>query len=150
MEPIHVSVSIGRRPEEVWAYVRDIASHVEWMHDAAAITFTSDQTEGVGTTFDCLTKVGPIKLVDKMTITRWEPNRAMGVRHEGIVTGEGVFELTPVGPDRTVFAWREQLDFPLTLGGPLGEFASRPVLTFIWKRNLELLRTRLESGSPPS
>ncbi len=145
VKPIHVSISIGATPEQVWDYVKDIGSHVEWMHDAAAITFVSEQNSGQGTVFDCLTKVGPIKLNDEMTITQWEPVKAMGVRHQGIVTGEGVFELKPVGDDRTVFSWTETLKFPILLGGPIGAAVARPILTEIWKRNLKLLRTNVEA-----
>ncbi len=142
--PIHVSISIGRSPEQVWDYVQDISSHVDWMHDAAAITFVSDQTQGVGTSFDCLTKIGPIRLMDRMTITEWQPNASMGVRHEGLVTGEGVFTLDGVGPDRTVFSWRENLNYPWFFGGPVGAVFARPLLTAIWKRNLAHLRSRVE------
>ena len=35
-----VSTVIGRSPGEVWADVRDIASHVTWMQDAAASSAT--------------------------------------------------------------------------------------------------------------
>ena len=59
-------------PEEVWADVRDIESHVTWMQDAAAIRFLTDHREGAGTRFECDTKVGPFSLTDVMEITSWE------------------------------------------------------------------------------
>ena len=62
-----------RRPQQVWEVVEPIEHHVEWMHDAVAIRFQSDQHRGVGTRFLCDTKVGPIKLVDRMEITEWVP-----------------------------------------------------------------------------
>ena len=52
------------------------------MADAEVIRFLTEQTAGVGTRFECVTKVGPIRLTDEMEITEWEPGRAMGVRHE--------------------------------------------------------------------
>ena len=64
--------------------------------DATAIRFETDQTRGIGTRFVCDTKVGPITLQDHMEITEWEPQRRMGVRHTGVVTGTGSFELTPI------------------------------------------------------
>ena len=45
-------------------------------------------TRGVGTTFDCDTKIGPFRLTDRMEITEWVPNAAMGVSHVGTVTAE--------------------------------------------------------------
>ena len=74
--------------------------------------------EGVGTSFRCDTKVGPIKLVDHMEITDWVPASAMGVRHVGLVTGTGRFTLTPIDLGRrTRFGWEESLRFPWWLGG---------------------------------
>ena len=74
-----MSIIIDRPPSVVWQSVEDIASHVEWMADAEAIRFTSASTHGVGTTFDCDTKIGPLRLTDRMEITEWIPNATMGV-----------------------------------------------------------------------
>ena len=113
-----------------------------------SITFTGDQTRGVGTQFECVTKVGPIRLTDVMVITEWEPERRMGVRHEGIVTGTGVFVIEPIDLDRrTRFTWTERLDFPWFLGGPLGEAVGGSlVMKQIWKRNLRRLEAIVESA----
>jgi hypothetical protein len=100
-----VSIIIDRPPSVVWRSVEDIASHVEWMADAEAIRFTSASTRGVGTTFDCDTKIGPFRLTDRMEITEWVPAATMGVSHVGIVTGSGRFELREVGKGRTEFIW---------------------------------------------
>ncbi|MEM9656537.1 MAG: SRPBCC family protein, partial [Actinomycetota bacterium] len=109
MAAVTVVVEIDRTPEQVWAYVRDLGSHVEWMADATEIRFLTDQREGTGTSFECDTKVGPIKLTDVMTITDWVDESTMGVRHEGVVTGVGEFTLTPIGETGTHFSWREDL-----------------------------------------
>lgn len=148
MPEVLVKVAIDRTRPEVWAYVRDIGSHVDWMADATEIRFESDQREGTGTSFECDTKIGPIKLTDVMTITKWVDEQAMGVRHEGVVTGEGEFQLTALAGGRTEFSWREDLSFPLWLGGPIGEFVAKPILTAIWKRNLKRLKHSLETTAP--
>ena len=144
MPSITVAKTINATPTELWAYLRDIGSHTEWMADAEAITFTSDKTEGVGTTFDCLTKVGPIRLNDKMTVTSWVENKEMGVTHSGIVTGVGVFTLEPAG-QQTLFTWSEKLEFPIYLGGPIGAFFAKPILKAIWNRNLSRLSRQFEN-----
>ncbi|MDA0286222.1 MAG: SRPBCC family protein [Actinobacteria bacterium] len=138
MSNIKVSIEIEATPEKVWQIVEPIERHVDWMHDAVAIRFTSDQKRGVGTAFLCDTKVGPIRLTDKMEITQWVPGQAMGVKHIGIVTGSGVFTLEPLNNGaRTLFKWEEELVFPWFLGGPLGAFiGGKIVLRQIWKRNL--------------
>ena len=145
MSRIRVETELAAPPHLVWADVRHIASHVEWMHDAVEITFTGDRTEGTGTTFECLTKVGPLKLIDRMEITSWVESAEMGVRHDGLATGEGAFTLTASGSERTTFVWDETLRFPWWMGGPVGGFVGAIVLKQIWERNLELLRRRFET-----
>jgi len=143
---IHVSIDLPATPDDVWAEVRHISRHVDWMHDAVAIDFTGHQTEGVGTTFDCRTRIGPLTTTDKMEITSWEPAREMGVLHSGVVTGEGLFVLEPIGDppgSETTFSWRETLRLPWYFGGRLGEVFAKPLLQLVWKRNLRGLRARI-------
>jgi hypothetical protein len=144
---IRVSTVIDATPATVWACVEDIATHVDWMQDAVAIRFASEQTAGVGTRFECDTKVGPIRLTDHMEITEWVEGEAMGVRHVGVVTGSGRFTLRPVGAHHTEFAWEERLTFPWWLAGPVGARAGAPVLRRIWTHNLRALRELVESRS---
>jgi hypothetical protein len=114
------------------------------MHDAVGIRFRTTQHEGMGTTFETDTKVGPFRLTDVMAVTEWDPGRAIGIRHVGLVTGTGRFTLIPARGDRTRFTWEEQLEFPWRLGGPLAGLAARPVLKWVWRRNLAQLRRRFE------
>ena len=146
MSGIRVSIEIDATPEQVWRVVEPIERHIDWMHDAVAIRFTSDRTRGVGTEFLCDTKVGPFKLVDRMEITEWEPGAVMGVRHVGMVTGTGRFTLTPIDLGRrTLFAWEERLEFPWWMGGPIGAWIGGKIaLGPIWRRNLKGLRRIVE------
>jgi hypothetical protein len=149
MARITVSTTIDASPDEVWAAVEDVGSHIEWMADAEAIRFTSDRISGVGTTFECDTKVGPLRLTDLMEITEWEPGRAMGVRHVGLVTGEGVFTLRPAGRRfrrraSTRFEWSERLVFPWWMGGPVGGVVGGRIMRLIWKGNLRRLKALVE------
>jgi uncharacterized protein YndB with AHSA1/START domain len=143
---LSVAIDIAATPEQVWQVVEPVESHVEWMHDAVAIRFESEQRRGVGTRFLCDTKVGPIKLVDRMEITEWAAGEAMGVRHSGLVTGTGRFTLTPIDLGRrTRFSWDETLVFPWWLGGPIGAFVGgRLALRPIWNRNLGNLKRLVE------
>lgn len=147
MAEISVSVELDAPPERVWEVVEPVENHVDWMADAVAIRFITDQTRGVGTRFECDTKVGPIRLTDHMEITEWDPGRAMGVRHTGIVTGSGVFTLEGIDLDRrTRFTWTEDLRFPWYLGGRLGELVgAKVVMGAIWRRNLKRLKAIVES-----
>lgn len=147
MSDVTVSVDITASPQTVWSIVEPVEDHVDWMADAVAIRFESEQERGVGTTFLCDTKIGPITLTDRMEITEWVPEQTMGVRHSGIVTGSGVFTLEPLaGGTRTRFTWAESLEFPWYFGGRLGAAVAGPViLAPLWRRNLKRLKTLIES-----
>jgi len=148
MASITVSVEIDATTERVWEVVEPVERHVDWMADAVAIRFTGEQTRGIGTAFECDTKVGPITLVDKMEITDWVPGEQMGVRHSGVVTGSGHFTLEPIDLGRrTRFTWTEELVFPWWLGGPIGALVGgRVVMGAIWRRNLRALARIVESA----
>lgn len=142
MARIRVSTTIEAPIDAVWEYVRRIDSHTEWMADAQSISFQSDQTEGVGTEFECLTKVGPLRLTDAMVVIEWAEQEAIGVRHTGLVAGEGRFTLAPAGTDRTEFCWTEELQFPWWMGGLLGDIVGARILEWVWRRNLKTLRSQ--------
>jgi hypothetical protein len=150
MSQIRVAIEINASPARVWEVVEPVERHVEWMHDAVAIRFVGEQTRGTGTEFLCDTKVGPIKLVDRMEITEWTPGEVMGVRHTGLVTGSGRFTLEPIDLGRrTRFVWQEELTFPWWLGGPVGAFiGGKVVLRGIWQRNLRGLKQLVEQPAP--
>lgn len=146
MARITVSTVIDASPKEVWAAVEDVGSHVQWMDDAVAIRFTDERTSGVGTRFECDTKVGPIRLTDLMEITEWRPRKAMGVRHVGLVTGDGVFTIKRVRGGRTRFTWTERLVFPWWMGGPVGGVVGGRIMKRIWRKNLRTLKAGIEDG----
>lgn len=148
-QSITVSIVIDAPPDAVWSAVEPIERHTDWMADAVAIRFTTDQRRGVGTTFVCDTKVGPLRMADPMEITEWEPGHAMGVRHGGVVSGVGRFTLSQRGSRSTHFTWRERLTFPWWMGGSLaGYFGGKLVLKSIWRKNLRALKALVETTNP--
>ncbi|HVF76219.1 MAG TPA: SRPBCC family protein [Acidimicrobiales bacterium] len=133
MQRLRVGIDLDAPASVVWDYVADIPSHVEWMHDARSITFTSERT------FECLTVVGPFRTVDRMEIVEWVEGSAIGIRHVGLVQGTGRFTLTPLGPSRCRFEWDETLEFPWWMVPPV----ARLVLVWVWRRNLRTLQSRV-------
>lgn len=127
-------------PAVVWEDLRHIDRHIEWMSDAESIRFLTDATEGVGVRFECVTRLGPIRLIDRMEVSEWSDSRVMGMRHRGVVSGAGEFRLTscvaPGGEVHTQFEWIEMLQFPWWMGGALGAVVARRVLGAVWARNL--------------
>jgi hypothetical protein len=83
-----------------------------------------------------------------MEVTSWAKGDEIGVRHRGLVTGEGRFRMVPAGDGQTEVTWTEDLKFPWYLGGPATALAARPVLRRIWQGNLRRLAALCESTSP--
>lgn len=143
---ISVHVVIQAPGAAVWSELEHLERHVSWMRDAVAIRFEGDQHRGLGTRFACDTRIGPIRLCDQMEVTEWVEGRTIAVRHTGLVTGEGRFELVATSEHETRLSWDEQLSFPAHFGGTLGAWAARPVLTRIWQSSLFRFRRIVEAS----
>ena len=140
---ITLATTIEATPDQVWEAIADPTTHVEWMADAVAIDMVSPGPVAVGTEMRCLTRVGPFRTNDRLRIVVWDPPARMGVLHEGVITGVGLFTVEGSG-DGTRFGWSESLRFPWWLGGPLAERAAKPVLARIWRKNLDSLKELIE------
>ena len=83
-----------RRPPTCGASIEPIERHVDWMADAESITFTSTSTPRRRHHASTASRRSARSaLTDRMTVTEWEPGRAMGIEHRGVVTGRGRFTL---------------------------------------------------------
>jgi hypothetical protein len=151
MVKVRVSELIPVERQRVWSELARIEDHIEWMTDATAIRFLGATRSGVGTRFECDTKVGPIRLTDVMEITEWENAETMRVRHSGVVSGAGRFRLTDAAGRATLIGWEEELNFPWWLGSTVGELLAKPVFTALWKGNLRRLGRRItdDHSGPP-
>lgn len=130
MARITQHVDIDAPLAEVWTTASDLATHDRWMSDAESIVFRSEIRSGIGTVMEVRTVVGPFRTTDVMEVTQWDEGRAIGVRHTGLVTGEGRFELAAMA-GATRLSWTEELTFPIWLGGPITAFFAKPVLGWI-------------------
>ena len=137
---IKVSTIINAPLKTVWNEVSRLENHTNWMNDAEKIDFLSENNSGMGTEMKVLTKIGPIKLYDYMTVTNWIVEKSIAVDHIGIVTGKGEFKLEEIDENNTKFNWEETLKFPIYLGGIIGEFFGAPILKLIWRKNLKNLK----------
>jgi carbon monoxide dehydrogenase subunit G len=145
MTRIRVRAAIDAPRGAVWARLADIADHVHWMADARAIRFTGERRSGVGTTFECETRIGPLRTTDMMEVTEWRHGRSLGVRHTGIVSGAGRFMLRRGRRGPTRVTWDERLRFPWWLGGPVAGLVAAPVLRRVWRGNLRRLASLVEN-----
>ena len=145
MARVTVSTEIPAAIADVWADVARLETHVEWMADAESIVFRGDARSGVGVIMEVLTRVGPLRTTDVIRVMTWEPPNRIGVVHEGLVEGVGEFRLEPNGAG-TSFTWDEELSFPWYLGGAIAAWVARPVLAWVWRRNLQRLAVRFEQS----
>jgi len=142
---LEVSRVIAAPAARIWDDLSRLETHVEWMAEAADLTFLGEQRTGAGTRIAVVTKLGPFRLTDVMEFVAWEPPRRMAVRHTGLVTGSGEFLLDEAADGSTRFTWRERLRFPWYLGGPPGAVVGARVLTVVWRGNLRRLARRFTS-----
>lgn len=147
MQQIEVAVEIAVDPSVVWTAAADLESHAEWMADARSVEVEGPVRRGVGTRLRVVTQLGPFRTLDLIEVTDWEEGSRIGVRHRGLVRGEGSFGLARV-PGGTRFVWTERLAFPWYLGGSLTAWLAAPVLRWVWRRNLRNLKQRLEGSAP--
>lgn len=145
MITVRVYTTIDAPVADVWSAIERIETHTRWMQDAVRIEFDSEQREGVGTAFACLTRIGPLSTTDHFVVTGWEPPTLMAIEHRGAVKGDADFRLRDLGT-RTEFCWEERLRFPWWLAGPVGEQVGRPVLHHVWSGNVARLKAMVESS----
>jgi len=144
MPSVTVWVDIEAPLDKVWEAAADLSGHGRWMSDVESIGFDTEVRQGPGTVMRVLTKVGPLRTTDVMVVTAWDPRRRIGVEHRGLFSGRGEFVLSPVA-GATRFTWMEDLVFPWRFAGPIGATLARPLLTWIWRRNLQRLKMLLET-----
>lgn len=138
---IEVSIDIAQPIETVWDDLARLETHSEWMRDAESIEFLTEQRQGAGTKIRVPTRIGPLRTVDEIEFTSWEPPDRMAIAHRGLFTGTGDISLRSVAQTTTV-TWREDVTFPLRFAGPIGEFVAAPILRLVWRANLKQLARR--------
>ena len=144
MQPVRVSVDIAAPLGEVWTAAADLAAPEQWMADVESIEVGSEARQGAGTEMRVATRIGPFRTTDVITITDWEPLHRISVLHHGFFSGRGEFDISAVG-GATRFTWTEEINFPWRVGGPIAAIFARPVLTRIWRRNLQRFKALLEA-----
>ncbi len=165
---LEVSINLPATPEEVWQYVADLPRSIAWTSDKAEAHFTSDITDGVGTTLAARFELGPLHTTDHVTVTEWQPptgdsagtadaadeadpNAAntsnapvavIGVKHEGVIKGEGRQTLTR-SEDGTLAQSVENLRLPWWMGGVIASPITSRLLRKVLRQKLRRLRVKI-------
>jgi carbon monoxide dehydrogenase subunit G len=120
---LSLAVEVAAPPERVWAAFTDWDRQHEWMLG------TTVEAGPDGHDITATTRLGPVRFVDTMVVTAWDPPYRCVVRHTGkVVRGYGAFEVEPGGATST-FRWTEWLELPYGQLGQLGFAAVQPLVT---------------------
>lgn len=139
---IRVAIDLPAGLSEVWAHLRDVTTHSDWMLDVAHIQVTSGCSEGLGLRFTSMIAIGPFKLKDEMEITAWEEAKVMGISRSGLARSNGTFRLSPTASGTTL-SWEEYLELPKYLNAKLVRKMAKSISTYIWRNNLQNLRKQI-------
>ncbi len=94
-----------------------------------------------------MTRIAGIKLIDEMTVTRWEPPRLIEVRHNRRpVRADSWSEVSPVDNGAQV-DWVEELELPFGRLGELAGSLGRAPVEWALRKSLTKLK-RLVEASP--
>ena len=134
---VRLEVVVEAPVEQTWAAAVDWDAQGEWML-GTRVRGTAQGGVGLGGGIEAFTGLGRLGFLDTMQITAWEPPHRCAVLHTGrVVRGTGLFEVRPLGEERSVFVWSEQLELPLGALGRLGWPLVRPLFLAGVRRSLD-------------
>ena len=139
-------VRVDASPERVWEWLSDWDRSVEWIL-GTTVEVVGSQREGVGARTRAVTRIAGLKLIDEMSVTRWEPPRLIEVRHHRKpVLGDAWFEVVPVDGGAQV-EWVEDLELPFGRLGELGGSVLRAPVEWGLRKSLIKLKRLVEASS---
>jgi carbon monoxide dehydrogenase subunit G len=144
---VRVSVRFAAPQQAVWEALVDWSRQGEWM-PATTVRVAAGNGRGLGARLEARTGFGPLQLLDRMTITGWEPPRRCAVEHTGrVIRGSASFEVRPLGERASHVVWSERLVAPSGVPDALAGLALRPATAAVIRTALRRLARRLAAGS---
>lgn len=147
MAPIRESIEIARRPDDVFAYLDDLARHGEWQSGIVSTKVETDGPTRVGTRVSEVRRMGKREQPTPYEITEHTPGRSFGFRGTAgnvRVVGRGTVESMGDGSSSRVSV---ELDF---VGSGLGRLLV-PLARSQARKQVPLdqrrLKERLEAGA---
>ena len=138
-------ITIQATPRVIFDYVSDWEKQSHWIL-FTTVQKISDPTQKYDTQLLATTKFGPIKFVDMMVVTDWQPFERIVVEHTGrIILGKGVFSVEKVSANSSRFVWQEITPVPFGIFGRLGLAILRPLMNILFGISLKKLRNNIES-----
>jgi hypothetical protein len=140
------SIHIDASPERAWDWLRAWERSSQWMI-GTTVEVLSKSGEGIGARVRAVTSLVGLKLVDVMTVTRWEPLSRIEVRHERWpLQGIAWFGVRPEGSGARV-EWVEDITVPFGLLGRIVASVLRAPVQWGLGLSLKKLKRRVEASS---
>jgi uncharacterized membrane protein len=147
MASIRESVEIARRPEDVFAYIDDLARHGEWQEGIVSAHVDTDGPTRVGSRSTEVRRMGKREMTMTYEVTEHDPPRTFAFRGiDGAVRVVGKGSVEPVG-DGSSSRVTIELDFVGHGFGKLLAPLARSQASKQVPKDQQLLKQRLESGA---
>lgn len=147
MAAIRETIEISRRPEDVFAYIDDLARHSEWQESLVSAKVVTDGPTKVGSRATEVRRMGSREQTGTYEVTEHDPPRAFAFRGiDGPVRPIGRGTVEPVGDGSSS---RVTLELDFTGHGigkllvPLARNQARKQVP----KDQQQLKQRLESGA---
>jgi hypothetical protein len=165
MVTFEVSAVVDAPASRAWSLLTDWKAHGRWIPlTTVRTTPAPDGGSGLGSGFVAITRLGPFRLVDPMTVTEWVPPSDRGAGHGTTgrcqvtklgpaLLGGAVIEVQPLADGRTRIDWFEDAHpGPRLLARLARPFdpLTRPLSRRIFEAALRKAVREIESVTPKS
>jgi carbon monoxide dehydrogenase subunit G len=131
IKPLTFTRDVAASPQALWDALVDWPRQGQWM-PATVVRAVAQGGEGVGARVEARTGYWPLRVLDSMTVTEWEPPRRCAVEHTGrVIKGSAWFEVLPLAADRSLLVWREELVAPFGLPDAVAGLVLRPATAVV-------------------
>jgi hypothetical protein len=138
-------ITIQASQKTVFNYLSDWEKQSDWIL-FTTVTKSENKAQPEEINLLAITKFGPFKVVDTMTITSWQPSEEIVVEHTGkVVKGKGVFIVRKISDHSCEFEWQEITPVPFGLIGQAGLVLTMPLVKILFNKSLKKLKNNIES-----
>ena len=143
---ITFSITIRASQQAVFNYVSDWEKQSDWIKFTTVHKLSNVTDEDVNLL--AVTRLGPIRLLDTMVVTDWQPFERIVVEHTGrLILGKGIFSVKRLTSNSCEFTWQEITPVPFGQVGAIALAMIKPILRIPFNLSLKKLKSNIESAS---
>ena len=138
------SIIIHADQQTIFNYVADWEKQSDWIlfTTVKKLANTAHQQKPM---LLATTKFGPLKFVDTMIVTDWQPYDRIVVEHTGrIILGKGIFTIHIISDNSCEFVWQEITPVPFGFIGRAGLVIIKPLINSMFGMSLKKLKSNIE------